>query len=537
MKQIYLKLIFFFILFATVFTVFWLYLNREQKPLRSSVSVIPSNAFLVLETNDFLQTITEIEESEFFKYFSQTNTCKDIAVSFIDYESIVQNKRWLKFLLKSQEMAFSLHPDISGKSNFLISVNAKSYIGKVNISKLSKSLNLQVESFQLDSLKFHSISEKASGATLYLTDLDNLFLVSNSLSLIKQSIKRGSSIGEECLWGQEKLLAVFNPKTFNIYLDVSKVYGRLFNMSSTSILNGLAFSSLGITIDDDVVTFEGYSAFDSSLVHLYSPLLNSSPGERTAEKIIPSNALTYINFNVENFNEVYCNFLRQYARYDPIGYATYMGGLKLSESFFCVNFNNDIFSWVDGEIALADFTSVKSEQAYDFILAVKTSDVNLAKQRLHQVSQKMEKLTSVRFKKYSYKGYGIHFLNIHGFFRMILGDLIDRKEKPYYTFIDDFVIFSNSTQRLKKTINSYLQEKTMEESEDFQIFTDNCNSPAQVTAYRNMKLSSRYTSSESTDKTKSVPYELLGSIKWIGIQIYPENKLLKTKVVSFSNSN
>jgi hypothetical protein len=537
MKQIYIRLIFFFVLFATVLAVFWLYLNREQKPVRTPISIIPSSAILVLETYDLSNTITEIEESEFLKCFTQTNIYKDIIVWLEDYKTIVQSRRWLKLLLKSQEMAVSIHPDTSGNSDFLVSVNAKSYRDKISIRKLSKRLNVKVESLQVDSLQFYSIPVKEVGDTLYVIGLDNLFLVSNSLLLLKQSINKAVNVGEECLWGQEKLLTSFNPKSFNIYLDVPKVYSRLFDVSTTSIINGLSFSSLGSTLSNNVVTLEGYSAFDPSLVLLYSPLLYSTPGEQTAGKVIPANALTFIDFNVENFHELYCNFLVQYAKYDPIGYATYMGGMKLSQSFFGVSFNDDIFSWVDGEIALADFNSKKRGQAYDFILAVKTSDVNLAKQCLYRVAQKMEKLTSVCFKKHSYKGYGIYFLNIHGFLRGILGDRIDHKEKPYYTFIDDFVIFSNSEKRLAQTINSYIQNKTLEKSDDFQNFNDYCIFPAQITVYRNMKLISKYKILEKNNKAKVIPHELVECVKWIGIQLSSENELLKTKVVSFSKSN
>ena len=42
-----------------------------------------------------------------------------------------------------------------------------------------------------------------------------------------------------------------------------------------------------------------------------------------------------------------------------------------------------------------------------------------------------------------------------------MGDFFGKIEKPYYTIIDDYVIFSNHPQTIKNIIDDYSNEATL----------------------------------------------------------------------------
>ena len=45
-----------------------------------------------------------------------------------------------------------------------------------------------------------------------------------------------------------------------------------------------------------------------------------------------------------------------------------------------------------------------------------------------------------------------------GFFRLFFGGLFDKFEKPYYTYVDDYVVFSNKASSLLSFVEDYDQK-------------------------------------------------------------------------------
>ena len=70
----------------------------------------------------------------------------------------------------------------------------------------------------------------------------------------------------------------------------------------------------------------------------------------------------------------------------------------------------------------------------------------------------------------NYKGYEINFMAIKGFFKMFFGGAFEKLDKPYFTIIDDYVIFSNEPSTLRAVVDSFAAKETLSTSEDLSPF-------------------------------------------------------------------
>ncbi|MFL5729040.1 MAG: DUF3352 domain-containing protein, partial [Cytophagaceae bacterium] len=98
----------------------------------------------------------------------------------------------------------------------------------------------------------------------------------------------------------------------------------------------------------------------------------------------------------------------------------------------------------------------------------------------------VRKRTPIKFKEFTYKGYPINYMEVKGFFKLMLGKFFKGLEKPYYTMINDYVIMSNHPQTVKSIIDDYTAGRTLKNYKEYNTFLDNFDKSSNVFIYANM---------------------------------------------------
>jgi len=151
-----------------------------------------------------------------------------------------------------------------------------------------------------------------------------------------------------------------------------------------------------------------------------------------------------------------------------------------------------------------------------------------AKRGLTHITDQIDKrVPGLRFKTYTYKGCLINKLNTErSFFKLLFGRLFSKLEKPYFSYLGEFVILSNSEQALQETIDDYVRGRTLASKSDFVGFKDNFGSKANAAVFVQMpKLYTLmyYFSNSEKRESMSKNRELLMSFSLIGFQLESDN--------------
>jgi len=170
---------------------------------------------------------------------------------------------------------------------------------------------------------------------------------------------------------------------------------------------------------------------------------------------------------------------------DASTYKTFQKDWNLIENFLGIDIRKNFLSWMEGEVVFAQNTPGSLGRQNEFVVTIKMKDKKDAITNLNFLEERIRKKTPVKFKTIDYEGYSIHFLEIKGFFRLLFGKLFDKLDKPYYTVIEDYAVFSNSPATLLSMVEDHRLGQTLDKDKEFTKFMDEFNNKSSVFVYAN----------------------------------------------------
>ncbi len=123
---------------------------------------------------------------------------------------------------------------------------------------------------------------------------------------------------------------------------------------------------------------------------------------------------------------------------------------------FSSEFQQYFQPWVSGEIAYANLEPFGAKKSAEKFLVVKSTDTALSEKLLGELGTAMGKLES-----YDYQMFHIEQLLADDVLMPVFGKRLNPIKNPYYTVLDDFVVFCNSKQALEIWLDKYLAGKTL----------------------------------------------------------------------------
>jgi antitoxin component YwqK of YwqJK toxin-antitoxin module len=113
--------------------------------------------------------------------------------------------------------------------------------------------------------------------------------------------------------------------------------------------------------------------------------------------------------------------------------------------------------------------------------------------------------------------------------------LFEGIEEPYFTFIEDYVVFSNSKELLHQIIDDYITGRTISKDEKFQDFIDEFEVKSNIAVFINMPkmYPTLYYFTPPADRSDLKENEqLIESFAHIGFQLTSKNNMFRTTLIA-----
>lgn len=510
-----------------------------------SIYLIPKDAIYILETQEPIDNWDKVSKSDIWKHLQKNDYFKELTKSLNKLDGVFHKKKKVFDFIGDRSLLISAHM-IKKKEYALFYVIDLQKLSKLNLLKnhLDSFVN---DSFKITKRNYHGesiteIYDKSTRQTLYISFIKNLLVASYTHTLVEKSIDQY----QEPVIGRNLNFIEINKKVgyddlFRCYFqyDYLDDYMRYFSDKPNNTINllskSLVFSGFNFDLkSDNVIYANGYTNTNQNTASYLKTLQKSGKGKRTIEKVAPERTAIYMSFAFDSFKEFYENF-ELLQKENPTQYKTYQDNIDKVENFLKINLKEHFMSWMDDEIALLHIqsssnTSNKNETA----LVIKAKNSDDAKKNLSFILKQLKKRTPVKFKKIDYNGFEINYLSIKGFFKLFLGNLFNEFDKPYFTIIDDYVIFSNQPNTLRNIINDYNDDKTLQNSKDFQQFSKNFDKKSSLFTYINTPTlfkSLKHFSDRNTSKKLDKNKDFIICFPQIGFQLTPYANLFETKFV------
>ncbi len=537
-KKLLLGLIFFLVLIGGVIG----YKSMQSDTQRQLISVLPENAVYILKTNELTDAWKEVSKTNIWKHFIKTKGFEYLQSVDTLLNNMLLNNKASKVIFNNRPTAMAAYVTSPTDYDFVYvtDLQQSEYIKKIlsrilNLSGSHKVVKLSYNQTQIYKL----IDKKNTENTVYITSIDNLLIASFSYKLIKHVLDEKSTthwlnrpdfqqVNDELGSGLVQLY--LNYKQLPQYL---RIYFTGLSQDTQKTVQDLDLTGLDISHEDERISMEGITLIDSTQSYL-NAMLDIKPGKIDAYDVISNETAMLTAISFKDFDLFYQSLLNTYTGKNKSKKISYRNNLKKLEKFLKIDLQNDLFDWIGQEIDLVKIRSNNRQRPADLLLLIQAGDVDDARNGLTHITEQIRKRSPFKFKSYSYKNFTINYLHQKAFFKTILGDLFTKIDKPYYTFIENYVVFSNSEQVLKNFIDDYVTGNTLSHNKDFMDFKDEFNNKSNVMLYLQMpKLYHIMQQSLTTTGRKALDEkkDLLLSFSRIGLQLVSKDAHFKTLLV------
>jgi hypothetical protein len=267
------------------------------------------------------------------------------------------------------------------------------------------------------------------------------------------------------------------PQFMACYSDGKNEYvGRIAQMLRTS--------SMEFTIEDEILRSQGQTLINDTIESYVKTLASSGKGGSGFLEVAPQRTAFFLSMGFNSFGEFFKNFENNLQK-DVAEYANYKANLKQVESYLNISVQENVISWIGDEVAVLEMQSAGLGLDNETAVLLKADNIEKALSNLSRIEKMVRRKTPVKFKTVDYKGYSIRYLGVKNLFKVVLGKFFARYDKPYYTVISNYVVFSAHPQVLESMIDDYIEKHTLARDDDFRSFRNEFDHESAALMYVN----------------------------------------------------
>ncbi len=513
-----------------------------------ALNLVPHDAIYIIETSNLTEGWETLRESEVWKNLTRSEYYKDIESSANTMDSLIRNNQTMKTLLKDRLMLISTHMISGVDYDYLFVIDLQeiskySFLTDFLENNITGQYNYKIDRIEHQKYEIIELTHLKGNDKIYISLFDNLLACSFNPGIMERVIEEADTAYWEYNANFQEVNSQLSSRgLFKVYYNFSMVekFVRCFiekpGKDIKTLSNILQYSALDFKIEDEVIKFDGYTNINDSLPSYLKALSQTQPLATKAHKIISDQMAFYLSLSFESFN----NFLEQQQKvFSHSGTETqkgYVENIEKFEKLLKIDLQENFFSWIGHEIAFVKLRPTQTtDREEDVIIIFHTNDIEKSKNGLSHISRQIKRRTPAKFEAVTYRDFVINYLHLKGFFKLFLGNFFEKLEKPFYTHVEDFVVFSNSPENLKRFINDYLEGQTLANKESYMNFMSTMNKESNISIFVQMpKVYSLLYFYSNKEKQKGMHKnkEVILSFSNVGFQMIREKDGFKTLLYS-----
>lgn len=459
-----------------IYSIIYLFVSPDRNI--QQIYLVPEDAAFIIQSSAPVDDWEKFSGSETWQCLKKAKSFEEITKSVETLDSVVRSNKVLLSLVGKRDMLLSLHKTRATDWDFLIILDLQK-ASKMDLIKDQVETVLVMSGFSVTNRMHNGINilemrDPDTNDIFYTAFVDNHLVGSYTSGLVESAIdsrnkpKIGldqSFIETEKLVSGKGLVRVFInyarlPQFLAIYLGAKNEYIDMFS-------NSMDFAGLYLNADKDRMEVKGYTLRKDTADPYVTALLNSGKHKMKAHEILSGRTAFYTNIGFNNPVTFVKELEKALAVHDKLLYESYINSRKKIEGLFGISLEENFLSWMSGEFAITQSEPGLLGHEPELILAIRAKNIKEARQHMEFIEKKIKRRTPVKIKTVNYKDFEINYVEMKGFFRLFFGGLFNKFEKPYYTYVDDYVVFSNKASSLLSFVEDYEQKNLLKNNQGF----------------------------------------------------------------------
>lgn len=312
--------------------------------------------------------------------------------------------------------------------------------------------------------------------------------------------------------------------------ELMRAYSDGENEYVNNLSQSLLTTNLDLEIDEDLLTAKGFTYVNDSVESYIRTLEVSGKGPTEFFEIAPQRTGFAMGMGFESFGTFFQKF-QENIKKDVKEYQEYRDNMSTVENFLKIDLQKQVIDWIGEEVAILELQSAGKGTDTEMAVILKANNIEKAKKDLKDIEEQVRRRTPVKFKSIDHRGYPINYLGMKNVFKVLLGKFFARYDKPYYTVINNFVVFSNHPQTLESMIDDFLDRNTLDRSDEFKEFRKRFEDESAAFLYINTPVLFNTMKSMADKETRvsmTKNEEFITCFRHIGFQLVPNGGKFKT---------
>lgn len=503
-------------------------------PRINPLNLIPENAIFVLETDKPYTAWSKLSKTELWSILQKDKDWESYGTQLKEIETTLSSFDQALDLFTNRTIYLSGHSYRKGEVGYLFILDLGGLSALTTWMTYSENVTKRTFMEQTIYEQFDPNTKK----TLYFAFEDDMLIGSYVHVLVEASIReKEKATLSRSLDFIDIQKNVMGEGLIRMYLNYQALYPFMAQLidkeDADAITEGLPFlfSGFYFDVDKESMLLEGFSNFQETLLTYLTLFPQAGTGGMDIANVAPDNTSLYFSLGFDSFAEFY-TALNEKLSTDPSLGEEYQAYTKKTEKFLDISLKEDFAAWIDDEVAVIQIES--EAQPSELALIFKAKSASLATEKMDYLSSQIKRKTPVKFKAVDYKGYLINYMSVKGFFNLMLGNLFKRFDRPYYTIIDEYVVFSNKPQVLRRIIDDYEAERTLASLPSFKEFQNKLRPNHSALLYLQLpalEKSENGLIDDQTIKFIQSRNSILSHFPQLAFKIIPSGKMFQTKLL------
>lgn len=543
MKKRYLfPLIFLVLLIGGAFFATKYFIGDSTSTLKG-LSLVPQDAVFILETDEPVENWKIISKSEPWLFLQTNNYFADLTSGANYVDSLINSNNTILGGLGSRQVIISAHMYTEKDCDFLYVLDLEniSKIAGLASGFLNKIDGFKTTRTEVNGVSLYEMYDLESKESLYLSFIENLLLCSYQRSLIINSIAAYQAPG---LSVNADFVEVFNEvdgdDLFRAYVQYDFLDDYLGGFLAEendyvkSISEDLTFTGLSFNYDEKntLLSFDGVTKLTKDSTSYLSLIAAAGSSKFSFDQVVSKRVASAVSLGLGDFESFFDSFLEMEKKQG--NGEEYEKNMRNLEKFLKISIKDNFVSWIGDEITFVETQPVGLGKENEYAVFLKSNDIEKAIENLDYIGNQIRKRTPVKFKGIHYGGREIKFMSVKGMFKLMMGDLFGKIEKPYYTTLDDFVVFSNHPQTIKNIIDDFNNKEVLVNEDSYKNFKEELSIKSSILMYVNTPVAYSNLTSLTDSETKNDVRDnkkYFDAFPHIAFQLVENGDEFETKVV------
>lgn len=466
------------------------YKNVKQPVSTSSIFAVPQNAAIILQENNFSALYKKISSTNIIweELISNTFSIQKANNQIHYFDSLINTS--FKPLAK-QPILTSVHLSGANDFDFIFYMNLPyDFTEQEMLQKIKNSTHTNPTNRTYDEVNIYTVTSK-SKQKIAFTFYKNIFAFSYSTVLIEDVIRQLNS--ETSLKDNPNFSKILNTsgqgEDGNIYINntnFAKITSQFLNTSSKkfsiNLDNYANWTELDIKVKPNSLMLNGFTLADDNAHNNFLSLFkNQKPQPAKAQKITPSNTALFYHYGFSDAKDFFKQ--RKELLKSKNQFFNYQKFIDQQTEDFGIDIEEELLNNIGNELALIITEPLTNDFSANKFILFHTHDIGKTIQDLENMALKVNE-ESYHFS--AFNEYPIHKIDLTNVFANLFGKPFTNINSPFYTIINDYVVFGQTETAIKTFISDYTNNKTLVKNNNFKDFSDNLSSDANLSVYVNI---------------------------------------------------